>query len=444
MKSAIQWVNEIHVDVNHSYHCIKYGKMYEYKRYKAWKCTECSLVAITTDDFLVGLNTAVEGLATSSPRLKTLSIGKDCPGSVIRAFGSNCRQLSSLVVNVMLAPARSLEEISIHLPNLTHLKLQCDWDESNWKWLVQQNKKEAAKLTRVAFAGYVENDELDEYLASVMPYLQQCAKLSVLDLCLGKDIINFSSKFRISWDSAPTSLEELRFIDVVCSQPISQDLCARLKRLTIMKVPTGQTLPQFLQAYPLLEQLAVLGNKHVELLLDCFDFGGYGNPTEARPSAAGEIDLMKKRFEAGFMFSSKQVRISGDSNQLKSLFEYLPPLPSVIVCNVIPTDNLHADVLQHLARVLPMVQHLSVGKCFDHATHHDQWETFQDPDFLFPLSACTSLIALKLNHRVKLTSEVVVELCKGLPLLKLFHYIEGQGMDKALLEQELHWINIRS
>lgn len=336
-------------------------------------------------------------LAAALPRLEKLFVGEDVGNSAIAAFGPACKQLRSLEVQLVVshsAPlAGPLEDLSLHLPHLTHLTLRAE-----------------------------ENDgfQYGFYLSRALAYMQPCTELSFLELDFSDVMIEVL--YRDIWDLAPASLQEFSCNSYLVLPRMSQGLCSRLKRLTTCHL-RYQSLPEFLQKHPLLEELTVLEGDCVQLQ--------FAENEDTQPYALS----LQARFQNGFQLHCRHVGLSGAKTDVEATLAWLPPLQSVLNCTVLLAMEFDGGFLQQLARVLPSME------VFVLTVAESEWEQGPvdiDADALAPLADCKALKELHLRVWIcELTTALLLEVCEKMSDLKVLEYYECLHVDCLMLKRGL-------
>lgn len=331
-------------------------------------------------------------IAAALPSLARLSVGRDVGNSAISAFGLVCRKLCSLELNLLssstAATTAALQDVSQHLPNLTHLKL------------TGEHSLSVNYGTRISAA---------------LVYLQACPKLAVLVVDVGGT--PFWMDMPDSWNLLPASLQEFS-----CSDPMltvmSPALCARLKRLTLWTL-CDSSIGEFMHRNPLLQEFTLRWDLCVQLL--CF---------KRSTASSGNLSL-QQRFETGFKLCCPHLGLSGLSDVVRDTLEWLPPLLSVRTCSMRLTGEANDNFLQEIARVFPKLELMSLNAEF----HRDDPPVNVDVQALSSLADCKSLTELRIGVNVKgLTMAWLVDLCNSLPALKALMFHKHFWMDDLRLQ----------
>lgn len=380
MQAAIKRVTHLRVTQLHTYHP-------QNQEGSPSLPADCNILSELPGDFQTVATTGYQLLAAALPCLEKLTVGRDAGSSAISAFGLSCTRLVSLELDLLssstAACTEALQDLSRHLPHLTHLKLRGEYSRSI---------------------------NYGTCLSAALAHLHACAKLTVLDVDVGGSTIRIDRQE--PWDLLPASLREF-----CCRDPLltvmSPAFCARLKRLTLWTI-CDQSLEELLRKCPLLQELTVQWRFSVELLCKAHK-GDHG----------GELYL-KERFESGFRLCCPCVRLSGPVQVVRDVLEWLPPLLSVNTCNMGLSGESHVECLQQIARVFPSIESLSL----DANDVRDDASVSIDVQVLSALAECDFLRELHFWVKLRgLSTTWLVDLCQSVPTLKVLRfYYKSHGI----------------
>lgn len=183
---------------------------------------------------------------------------------------------------------------------------------------------------------------------------------------------------------------------------------------------------QLLLDYPLLQQLTVTGGRD-DGVLELLWLGDIdASLLDANP--------LQARLAAGFKLTCAHVALSGSSEEMDEALAWMPPLPSVTLCNVHLEGTSHGPFLRHLARVFPNLETLEM---LDQQPEQVEPLGGSNAELFGPLTACTALTTLDVFVHVEFSTKGLFQLCQGLPALTKLKYVECRGVDNAVLKGAL-------
>lgn len=272
-------------------------------------------------------------LAALLPQLQHLSLKGYCEDAALREFGLRCPRLKSLKIDAIQTQLKALRHIDQALPNLTHFILhnRGPLDTEHWH-------------------GYYSN--MRRYVDSCCLLLTKCKELKVLQLDLwaehrftGPELVIECSKH--VWDNLPPSLEELRCDVELRGILACLGLVSRVRVMHLADIADCR-LPELMMLAPCLEKLTVEHGQKVEVMW------------KHENISWSELSVLKARLLDGFWLSCDSVSFTGSSVAVRDMMTWLPPLHDTTYCDVVFTDTVHdLDLLDQLARVFPVVVHLS-------------------------------------------------------------------------------------
>lgn len=338
-------------------------------------------------------------LAKAFPGLLSLSLQGFCTEPEFALFGVHSPNLQSLQIEALSLPVKTLEGITKHLPLLSD-------------------------LTFTSPTMLSDGPALTNHVMASLCTFQSSMLLKSVSLSFNQ---NFTIKCKPDcWLQVQPSLCNLNCDCNLEGLSHAKGLLGSLCCLRLKYTPNFYDLIQILQVAPHLQHIHTSGSSSALVFYCRHDILSLLLP---------RIDFLKERMSKNLQLHVPSVSLMGSHisyDGTLAVLEALPPLPHVThICEIKLSDReSHGRSLHHISRVFPNIAELILW------TNFALGEPIVVSEMLEGLAACTSLTTLEIPLYMIETTLNLVQLCQGLPTLKLLRVVNWYRDDFSAMQAE--------